>query len=960
MGGKGGQTTTTAQNQSQTYAPAGAGWLTGALNQASNAASLPFNLPVAPVAGFNPTQQAAFNNINNAQGSATPYLNQAAQYFTQGTTPNVSQFFNPYAGAVTAQMNNIFGQQQSQNTGSLVNAAGGVGADRVAVGQANLANQQGLAAGQTLASLYAPALGAAQGQENILQGAGYGMAGLGAQTQNLALQGAQAQLGAGGLQQQLAQAQLNAPYQWQVAQSQFPYQQANFLANITGALAPGLGGQTTGQSYGQTTQPPPSMFSQILGGAGLGVAALGGSGAFGNNGYLAGANPFSGSPAYGGGNMFSGDAYGGNASNPLPGLSASDYGSARGGAIGYDNGGGVSDEPIDITKAGAIPTAQIAHAQAPMPQLNMNAAPQVQSSGGGKGSATQAIGDVAKIATMFAATGGAVPHEKMRTFDGHNPYAFFARGGYADGGGPDNSSPLDTAQWPFGPVRGPSDVVNPDEPLRMPDAASVGAWRQGADSDRALGLTAQPAGAPALPTPITRGAPLPGSASPGGLQGQVQPSTSGAPTASPSSGGGKGSGDFLSSPWAALAAASLGVMGGTSPFAAVNIGQGGMQGLKMLQAQKETEQKEETIQQAAKRLQLEQQFHEDQFTRTTPYQQFEMHKPVAIGQRLDPTTGMPMTTYGTMQPDGSIKPIEPAKSMNDPDADLPKNATPTQGFLPGVNVPETVNPTALEGVDNGIANMVRAIDEGRQKLSEVPMRQRYMVEKMLHDYDPGFDETTWGLRNKQMSDLSTNGNAGKMILATNQLLPHLKTLSDQALALHSTGYPAANTIRNWWLTETGDPRVKKFEEVREVASTDAARLLRGSGQMAEKDIEFWRNNLASAGSPQALQEQIALLSNDLMGARLSSIEQSYRMNMRMKPPEFRSPEAIAALQGIEKNGKIYSGGGAPAAAETGTGGAGAPAAPAATRPDPAVRFQQLTAGGLSKEQAYAKMHQEGY
>jgi hypothetical protein len=36
--------------------------------------------------------------------------------------------------------------------------------------------------------------------------------------------------------------------------------------------------------------------------------------------------PWGSSPNYGGGNMYSGDAYGGNANNPLPGLGPADYG----------------------------------------------------------------------------------------------------------------------------------------------------------------------------------------------------------------------------------------------------------------------------------------------------------------------------------------------------------------------------------------------------------------------------------------------------------------------------------------------------------------------------------------------------------------------------------------------------------------------------------------------------------
>ena len=55
-------------------------------------------------------------------------------------------------------------------------------------------------------------------------------------------------------------------------------------------------------------------------GAAFGMPALGGA-IGGSMGGL-----FGSSPSMGGGNMLSGDAYGGSASNPLPGLNASDYG----------------------------------------------------------------------------------------------------------------------------------------------------------------------------------------------------------------------------------------------------------------------------------------------------------------------------------------------------------------------------------------------------------------------------------------------------------------------------------------------------------------------------------------------------------------------------------------------------------------------------------------------------------
>src|SRR5882672_1160072 len=342
--GKGSNTTTTQQQQ--TYNPTGAPQIQTALTQAQNAAQLPFNIPQAPVAGFSQDQQSAFGNINNAQGMAQPYINQAQQYFSpQGA----QQFLNPYAANVMAGMKDVFGQQASQNTGQLTQAAGGVGADRIAVGQSELARQQDLSAGQTLAGLYGQSVQQAQS-------AGYGTAALGSQAQNAALSGAQAQLASGGLQQQLQQAQMNSPYQQQLAQAAFQYQQAQFLAGITGSLAPGLGGTTSGT--GSTTGPAPSMLSQILGLGTAAAGAAGGSGAFGGGS--------------GKGSAANGAAYQAQSANTLANNTGGAYygpGFAHGGSIGYAEGGATesspfdlppnfNDKPINVAEHSIIPTVQ--------------------------------------------------------------------------------------------------------------------------------------------------------------------------------------------------------------------------------------------------------------------------------------------------------------------------------------------------------------------------------------------------------------------------------------------------------------------------------------------------------------------------------------------------------------------------------------------------------------------------
>lgn len=330
MGSKGTQTTT-AQNTGQSYTanPAIAGAANQAITGAQSAASQPFQMPVAPVAGFNPTQQQAFQQYSQLQGMAQPYFAAASNFANQSAAPisasDVNNYYNPMADNVTKQLQNIYGEQNVQNQGNLTAQAGGVGADRIAVGMGDLANQQGLASGQVYSNLYQQALSAAQQQKQMEAGAGNAMASYGTGAQSAQLQGTGALNQAGNQQQQQTQAQLNAPYQNLLAQIAYQFQTPQYLAGITGGLAPALGGTTVGNQNTVTTPPQPSILSQI---AGLGTAGAGIYGALG------GFN----SPSYGGGSAFSGDAYGGSSGSPLPGLSPSDYGS------GYADGGEV-DQP---------------------------------------------------------------------------------------------------------------------------------------------------------------------------------------------------------------------------------------------------------------------------------------------------------------------------------------------------------------------------------------------------------------------------------------------------------------------------------------------------------------------------------------------------------------------------------------------------------------------------------------
>jgi hypothetical protein len=302
----GGKTGTTTQQSSVSIPPEVLARYNSVNARAERTAEQPFTPYsgefVAPLTG---TQQAGISNINQAQGMATPYYNNAGQAMNTGyqagsglalasagavnpealTGQNINQYMSPYLGSVVdttmANLRQQQGEEQSQILGNQIRS-GAFGGDRGRIAQANLARQQGLATGQTVSGLmnqgYGQALQTAQQQQaqqlaasqanraalagagqslySMGQGYGQGMAGLGTQAQQAALQGAQAQLGAGTVQQQTQQAQNTADYN-QFLQSQgYPFQVAQFLANIamgTGALS----GSTTNAS----TTSPQSFFS---------------------------------------------------------------------------------------------------------------------------------------------------------------------------------------------------------------------------------------------------------------------------------------------------------------------------------------------------------------------------------------------------------------------------------------------------------------------------------------------------------------------------------------------------------------------------------------------------------------------------------------------------------------------------------------------------------------------------
>lgn len=231
--------------------------------QAQSVAGTPFQQystdPNAFVAPINQQQYAGIGGINRAANMAQPSIAYAQQGFTpEGFQQGVAGYMNPYLqnaiGSTVAQMQNVNQQQQNQLAGNAIQQ-GAFGGDRAGIARNNLINQQNLALGQTVGQMANQ--GYQQSAQNYMQGLGQ-IGQLGLQGQQAALQGAQAQLGAGTLEQQTQQAGQTALYNQFLQQQAYPFQVAQFLANIAMGTGANSGSTTT------TTQPMPFFSDRKL------------------------------------------------------------------------------------------------------------------------------------------------------------------------------------------------------------------------------------------------------------------------------------------------------------------------------------------------------------------------------------------------------------------------------------------------------------------------------------------------------------------------------------------------------------------------------------------------------------------------------------------------------------------------------------------------------------------------
>lgn len=251
------------------------------------------------VAGFTPDETNAFNLNEQNVGVGLPFINQASDWYGSAATPtyplipqynreNLQPYMNPWSQDVIdttladMERSDTFDQNRLRDQGIMSGASPFFG-DRAGVAAAELARGQEANRNRTVAGLRSQGFTNAQqqfaGQQQLMQSglnsdanrylsAAGGMSNLGQQAAGMGSQDVASLLRTGALQRDVAQQQLNIPYQNFQEQQQYPFKIADFLRGmVTGT------GSNWGSSTSQSTTPPaPSAIGQI---AGLGTAGLG-------------------------------------------------------------------------------------------------------------------------------------------------------------------------------------------------------------------------------------------------------------------------------------------------------------------------------------------------------------------------------------------------------------------------------------------------------------------------------------------------------------------------------------------------------------------------------------------------------------------------------------------------------------------------------------------------------------
>jgi hypothetical protein len=174
---------------------------------------------------------------------------------------------------------------------------------------------------------------------------------------------------------------------------------------------------------------------------------------------------------------------------------------------------------------------------------------------------------------------------------------------------------------------------------------------------------------------------------------------------------------------------------------------------------------------------------------------------------------------------------------------------------------------------------------------------REQVMSAVAQYDPTYDQNTFGSRAKAIKDFST-GQQGNAIRSFDVATDHLDTLQKYVAAMKNGDIPLLNKIRNAWQQETGSSLPTNVQAVAPIVGAEVSKAIIGSNN-ALADREELRQPLQNSRSPEQLAGAIEAYKS-LMTGQLNGLKKQYEDTTGKKNFADRlRPNTKAVLMGGE-------------------------------------------------------------
>lgn len=227
-----------------------------------------------------------------------------------------------------------------------------------------------------------------------------------------------------------------------------------------------------------------------------------------------------------------------------------------------------------------------------------------------------------------------------------------------------------------------------------------------------------------------------------------------------------------------------------------------------------------------------------------------------------------------------MEPTEGNKMIADLTKEMSKeSAKNAQSGVVENPTPGLTGESALQNYTPQVQTIARKLVKG-----EIPYPSAFALKDPLwktiiqasSELDPTFNAQQYKVR-ESLRKSFTSGQDSRVINSINTLVGHLDSLSKSATALNNTGFTPYNTVANYILEKSDDPRITKFNMDVGAVENELSSVFKGTGA-TDQEIKAWRQRINSSQGPQQLAANIKE-AVDLMGSRLLALRNKYETGM---------------------------------------------------------------------------------